>query len=124
MIINFEIQSSLIFKKKVYFCNMIFKIKYILTGSILLLISSCTINSNRMLRTPRNYEFDEIDSKLNELEYKIDVNDQLTFQLYTNNGFQLIDMFSSIWKWRNSKTNVNAKWRRAGRFRIRFIIFG
>ena len=47
-----------------------------------------------MLRTPRNYEFDEIDSKLNELEYKIDVNDQLTFQLYTNNGFQLIDMFS------------------------------
>ena len=47
-----------------------------------------------MLRTPRNYEFDEIESKLNELEYKIDVNDQLTFQLYTNNGFQLIDMFS------------------------------
>ncbi len=73
---------------------MIFKIKYFLAGSLLLLISSCTINSNRMLRTPRNYEFDEIDSKLNELEYKIDVNDQLTFQLYTNNGFQLIDMFS------------------------------
>ena len=47
-----------------------------------------------MLRTPRNYEFNEIESKLNELEYKIDVNDQLTFQLYTNNGFQLIDMFS------------------------------
>ena len=73
---------------------MIIKIKYFLAGSLLLLISSCTINSNRMLRTPRNYEFDEIDSKLNELEYKIDVNDQLTFQLYTNNGFQLIDMFS------------------------------
>ena len=49
-----------------------------------------------MLRTPRNYEFDEIESKLNELEYKIDVNDQLTFQLYTNNGFQLIDMFSQL----------------------------
>ena len=73
---------------------MISNIKFILTGLILLLISSCTINSNRMLRTPRNYEFDEIDSKLNELEYKIDVNDQLTFQLYTNNGFQLIDMFA------------------------------
>ena len=73
---------------------MIFKIKHFLAGSLLLLISSCTINSNRMLRTPRNYEFDEIDSKLNELEYKIDVNDQLTFQLHTNNGFQLIDMFS------------------------------
>ena len=45
-----------------------------------------------MLRTPRNYEFDELESKLNEL-IQIDVNDQLTFQLYTNNGFQLIDMF-------------------------------
>ena len=60
---------------------------------ILFLIQSCTINSNRMLRTPRNYEFDKIESELNKLEYKIDINDQLTFQLYTNNGFQLIDMF-------------------------------
>ena len=60
---------------------------------ILFLIQSCTINSNRMLRTSRNYEFDEIERELTQLEYKIDVNDQLTFQLYTNNGFQLIDMF-------------------------------
>ena len=30
--------------------------------------------------------------RLNNIEYKIDINDQLTFQLYTNNGFQLIDM--------------------------------
>lgn len=73
---------------------MIFKNKYILYGVILLFISSCTINSNRMLRTPRNYEFDKLESKLNELEYKIDVNDQLTFQLFTNNGFQLVDMFA------------------------------
>jgi polysaccharide export outer membrane protein len=47
-----------------------------------------------MLRTPRDYEFDKIEAKLNNIEYKIDINDQLTFQLYTNNGFQLIDMFS------------------------------
>jgi polysaccharide export outer membrane protein len=48
-----------------------------------------------MLRTPKNYEYDKIENELSELEYQIDVNDQLTFQLYTNNGFQLIDMFSS-----------------------------
>ena len=60
-----------------------------------LFISSCTINSNRMLRTPKNYEFDKIEDKLNLIEYKIDVNDQITFQLFTNNGFQLIDMFST-----------------------------
>lgn len=60
---------------------------------ILFFVESCTINSNRMLRTPRNYEFDQIESELSQLEYKIDINDQMTFQLYTNNGFQLIDMF-------------------------------
>tara|TARA_Y100000385_G_scaffold14045_1_gene14299 strand:- start:529 stop:1239 length:711 start_codon:yes stop_codon:yes gene_type:complete len=48
-----------------------------------------------MLRTPKNYEFDKIEDKLNLIEYKIDVNDQITFQLFTNNGFQLIDMFST-----------------------------
>ena len=46
-----------------------------------------------MLRTPKDYDFDQY-LELNNIEYKIDLNDQLTFQLYTNNGFQLIDMFS------------------------------
>ena len=49
-----------------------------------------------MLRTPKDYNFDEIEDELNNIEYKIDINDQLTFQLYTNNGFQLIDMFSEV----------------------------
>ena len=48
-----------------------------------------------MLRTPKDYEFDKIETELNNIEYKIDINDKLTFQLYTNNGFQLIDMFSN-----------------------------
>ena len=48
-----------------------------------------------MLRTPKDYNFDKIENELNNIEYKIDINDQLTFQLYTNNGFQLIDMFST-----------------------------
>ena len=48
-----------------------------------------------MLRTPKDYEFDKIEARLNNIEYKIDINDQLTFRLYTNNGFQLIDMFSA-----------------------------
>ena len=48
-----------------------------------------------MLRTPKDYEFDKIETELNNIEYKIDINDKLTFQLYTNNGFLLIDMFSN-----------------------------
>ncbi|MDG1238894.1 MAG: polysaccharide biosynthesis/export family protein [Flavobacteriales bacterium] len=74
---------------------MISKINLIIIATILIIVSSCTINSNRMLRTPKNYEYDKIENELSELEYQIDVNDQLTFQLYTNNGFQLIDMFSA-----------------------------
>lgn len=49
-----------------------------------------------MLRTPKDYEFDTMNIELNNIEYKIDINDQLTFQLYTNNGFRLIDMFSDV----------------------------
>jgi polysaccharide export outer membrane protein len=74
---------------------MISKTNLFLIATLLIIVSSCTINSNRMLRTPKNYEFDKIENELSELEYQIDVNDQLTFQLYTNNGFQLIDMFSA-----------------------------
>ena len=57
-----------------------------------------------MLRTPRNYEFDEIQNELSQIEYKIDVNDQMSFQLYTNNGFQLIDMFGE-----NSSSGVQTQ---------------
>ena len=67
---------------------------YFLLSTIICIVSSCTINSNRMLRTPNKYKFDEIEEKLNIVEYKIDINDQITFQLFTNNGFMLIDMFS------------------------------
>ena len=74
---------------------MKFIFKSILIIICLSFFFSCTINSNRMLRTPKDYEFDKIETELNNIEYKIDINDQLTFQLYTNNGFQLIDMFSA-----------------------------
>ena len=66
----------------------------ILTSLLLFLFDSCTINSNRMLRTPKDYQFDTITTLMNDVEYKIAMNDQLIFQLYTNNGFQLIDMFN------------------------------
>ena len=48
-----------------------------------------------MLRTPNDYEFDKIEDEIINIEYKIDINDRMTFRLYTNNGFGLIDMFST-----------------------------
>ena len=68
--------------------------KTILTVICLSSFYSCTINSNRMLRTPKGFQYDNIEEELNELEYKININDQLTFQLYTRNGTQLVDMYT------------------------------
>ena len=74
----------------------------ILLAFIIAFVSSCTINSNRMLRTPKDYTFDTLTNAMNDVEYKIAINDQLSFNLFTNNGFQLIDMFNQ-----NNNTNQN-----------------
>ena len=49
---------------------MKFIYKYIILSICLSLFYSCTINSNRMLRTPKDYNFDEIETELNNIEYK------------------------------------------------------
>lgn len=67
----------------------------------ILMLDSCTINSNRMLKAPRGFAYDNIETELNEIEYKINVNDQLTFQLYTRNGSQLVDMYTQNTKEEN-----------------------
>ena len=46
-----------------------------------------------MLKTKSDYVFDEIDYK-NNPEYKIAANDIIDFRLYTNDGFEVIDMVS------------------------------
>ena len=65
------------------------------------IFTSCTINSNRMLKAPKGFVYDNIETELNEIEYKINVNDQLTFQLYTRNGSQLVDMYTQASKEEN-----------------------
>ena len=95
-------------------------IKHILSLLLIFfLVESCTINSNRMLRTPRNYEFDEIQNELSQIEYKIDVNDQMSFQLYTNNGFQLIDMFNQNGSNQNRNMMMGAG---NGNFGIQYMV--
>ena len=60
---------------------------------IIIISCSCTINSHVMLKTKSDYVFDEIDYK-NNPEYKIAANDIIDFRLYTNDGFEVIDMVS------------------------------
>ena len=46
-----------------------------------------------MFKTEKGFKYD-VQSDTNEVEYKIAPNDVLTFRLFTNNGFKLIDASS------------------------------
>lgn len=60
------------------------------------LIHSCGVNSNWMLRTDRDYKFEDLDS-LNESknDYRIDINDILQMRFFTNDGIKVLDISSS-----------------------------
>lgn len=59
----------------------------------LIAISSCTVNSHVMLKTPKDFVFDSI-PEVQADEYVISPGDQLTFRLYSNGGFSVIDIAS------------------------------
>lgn len=59
-------------------------------------ISSCKIlNSSMMLRTPRNYQYSEVKNDTIKELYKLSVNDKISFRLYANDGFKLLDLSSA-----------------------------
>ena len=61
-----------------------------------LLLGSCGVNSNLMLKTPKDYDFADIDS-MNETknDYRIDINDILQMRFFTNDGIKVLDISSS-----------------------------
>ena len=59
----------------------------------------------------KDYQFDTISNLMKNVEYKIAVNDQLNFQLYTNNGFQLIDRFNESGSWSKSIDEWRYEWK-------------
>lgn len=63
--------------------------------SLVVLVSSCGINSNMMFKTPKDgsFVFDSIPLRPLE-DYKISVDDKLVFDLSTNNGKSLIEGLS------------------------------
>ncbi len=52
-----------------------------------IVLGSCNINSNMMLKTPKNFKFSEIPEN-QSIEYKIAPDDVVQFQIYSNDGFQ------------------------------------
>lgn len=59
---------------------------------LLLLTQSCSVNSNLMLKTPKEYVYDSLPDNLKTEEYRIAPNDVIRFRLYANGGFLVIDL--------------------------------
>lgn len=59
----------------------------------LVVFSSCKVfRSNLMLKTPKDFTYDKLVDSLSRLDYRIAVNDILTYRLLPNNGHKLINM--------------------------------
>lgn len=57
-------------------------------------LQSCRVlNSSRMFKAPKDYPYVGITDTVAQ-EYRFSVNDRYSFQMYTNDGFRLIDMSS------------------------------
>ncbi len=57
----------------------------------MLLFSGCAINRDIMFKTPRDYRFDTASDTLDR-QFKIQPDDMLSFRMYANDGFKMVDM--------------------------------
>ncbi len=71
-------------------------IRTVLFFSIFVALTGChLLNPSMMLRTKRGYKFAPFaDSLFTSKDYKIATNDLITFNVYSNDGFKLIDITS------------------------------
>lgn len=60
-------------------------------GMAVLLLSGCAINRDIMFKTPRDHVFDTVSDSLDR-EFKIQPDDVLSFRMYANDGFKMVDM--------------------------------
>ena len=70
---------------------------YFLILTILVLFSSCKVfRSNLMLKTSKNYTYDKIVDSLSRTDYKIESNDIVNVRIFSNDGFKIVDLASSM----------------------------
>ena len=74
------------------------KNSFLFIGVLLIVVlQSCGINSDLMLKTPKDYEYDKMDVdsvNFQNDEYIIHVNDVFKFQFYTNKANRVLDVAS------------------------------
>lgn len=54
------------------------------------------MRSNLMLKTPKGYEYDVLIDSLSKLDYKVEPNDEITYFVFTNDGYELINLSSQV----------------------------
>ncbi len=71
------------------------------------LLASCNINRDIMLKTPLDYEFNQLPDSA-PAAFRIQVNDIITFRLFANDGFRMIDLVDEVQQnQRNLRTTFN-----------------
>src|ERR1044071_3845223 len=72
---------------------MITMTRYFFLVLMVAAFSSCKLfKSNLMLKTPKNFNYDKLVDSLARLDYRIAPNDAIIYRVFTNDGFQLIDL--------------------------------
>ncbi|MBK9060544.1 MAG: hypothetical protein IPL81_11995 [Flavobacteriales bacterium] len=56
-----------------------------------LMLSGCVINRDIMFKTPHDFEFDTVSDTLDR-QFKIQSDDILSFRMFSNDGFKMIDL--------------------------------
>src|ERR1017187_7686485 len=70
--------------------------KLLLLFIVILSISSCKIlRPSLMLKTPKDYVFDQISDTMSEEEYRISATDDISLRILSNEGFKLVDFSNS-----------------------------
>lgn len=73
-----------------------FKLFFILMISSLLFFNSCKIlRPNLMLTTPPGYKYADLNDSLARLTYLLAPNDIISFQIFTNDGFKMVDVINN-----------------------------
>jgi polysaccharide biosynthesis/export protein len=73
-----------------------FMLRFIFCTFLLsVLLGACSINTNLMFKTDRDFAFDQIDVDSTNKEYRIAPNDILTVQMYSNEGSLIMEYTTS-----------------------------
>ncbi|RME18854.1 MAG: hypothetical protein D6799_02445 [Bacteroidetes bacterium] len=70
---------------------------FIVLSTYIFFFTSCKIlRPNLMLQTPPNYQFATLNDSLSRLSYILSPNDIISFQIFTNDGFKMIDVINNV----------------------------